>query len=120
MNILLKHGHIIDPITQTDDVADVLIIDGTIQKVGSNLSVDKKIEVRDLKDMLVVPGCIDMHVHLREPGFEHKETIESGCLSAASGGFTAVCCMPNTNPAIDDASVVEFVKEKGRRAQGGI
>src|SRR5260221_3426640 len=98
MNILLRNGHIIDPVTKTDMVSDLLIVDGMIHKIGSNLTAGKNIDARNLEGALVVPGFIDMHVHLREPGFEHKETIESGCRSAAAGGFTAVCCMPNTNP----------------------
>ena len=69
---------------------------------------------------MIAPGFIDMHVHLREPGFEHKETIETGCASAAAGGFTAVCCMPNTNPAIDDESVVRYVHSKGKEVCDGI
>ncbi len=120
MNILLKNGHIIDPITQQDTVADILIIDGVIEKIGTSISADKKIETREMNNKVITPGFIDMHVHLREPGFEHKETIASGCLSAAAGGFTAVCCMPNTNPAIDDASVVRSIIEKAKHVHNGI
>ena len=77
-------------------------------------------EVIDLRGKIVAPGFVDMHVHLREPGFEHKETIETGTLSAAHGGFTAVCCMPNTNPAIDDESIVRFVHSQGKLVNNGI
>ena len=77
-------------------------------------------EVIDLRGKIVAPGFVDMHVHLREPGFEHKETIETGTLSAAHGGFTAVCCMPNTNPAIDDESIVRFVHSQGKLVNKGI
>ena len=92
---------------------------------GSNDSAhrfprDKSYEVIDLKNKVIAPGFIDMHVHLREPGYEHKETIETGCASAAAGGFTAVCCMPNTSPAIDEESVARYVREEGRRATGGL
>ena len=77
-------------------------------------------EVIDLRGKIVAPGFVDMHVHLREPGFEHKETIETGTLSAVYGGFTAVCCMPNTNPAIDDESIVRFVHSQGKLVNNGI
>ena len=77
-------------------------------------------DVMDVGGKIIAPGFIDMHVHLREPGFEHKETIQTGCASAAAGGFTAVCCMPNTNPAIDDASVVQFILNKARVAMNGV
>ncbi len=120
MKTLLKHGHLIDPVSGKDEVLDFLIADGAIEKIGKGLSSEKSTEVVDLKEMLVVPGLIDMHVHLREPGFEHKETIETGCASAAAGGFTAICCMPNTNPAIDDESVVRYVHEKAKSVCGGI
>ncbi len=120
MKTLLKHGHLIDPVSGKDEAFDVLIADGVIEKIGKGLSADKSTDVVELKDNLVVPGLIDMHVHLREPGFEHKETIETGCASAAAGGFTAVCCMPNTNPAIDDESVVRYIHEKARTVCNGI
>jgi dihydroorotase len=120
MNLLLKNGQIIDPATKTDTVADIRIVDGIIEKIGANLSPGKNMDVHDLNRKIIVPGFIDLHVHLREPGFEHKETIETGCRSAAAGGFTAICCMPNTNPPIDESSVVRFVKEKARQVDGGI
>ncbi len=120
MTIHLKNGRLIDPVSGKDEVLDLLINDGVIEKVGKSLSADRSAQVVDLRDKLVVPGLVDMHVHLREPGFEHKETIESGCLSAAHGGFTAVCCMPNTNPAIDDESVVRYIHEKGRTVCDGV
>lgn len=120
MKVLLKNGRLIDPLSGKDESLDILIVDGTIEKVGKNIPSDKATQVLEMKNRLVVPGLIDMHVHLREPGFEHKETIETGCLSAAHGGFTAVCCMPNTNPPIDDESVVRYVHEKGKSVCNGI
>jgi dihydroorotase len=120
MKLHLKSGRLIDPIKGKDVVTDMLIVDGRIERLGTSLSSDKSFEVIDLKNKIIAPGFIDMHVHLREPGYEHKETIETGCGSAAAGGFTAVCCMPNTNPAIDEESVVRYVQEEGRRATGGL
>src|SRR5512146_467678 len=105
MNVLLKNGRLIDPVSGKDESLDLLVVDGRIERIGKNLSSDKTTKTVELKGKLIVPGLIDMHVHWREPGFEHKETIETGCTSAANGGFTAICCMPNTNPAIDDESV---------------
>lgn len=120
MKLHLKSGRLIDPIQGIDVVTDMLIVDGKIDRIGEKLSSDKTYEVIDLKNKVIAPGFIDMHVHLREPGYEHKETIETGCASAAAGGFTAVCCMPNTNPTIDEESVARYVQEEGRRATGGL
>jgi dihydroorotase len=120
MKLYLKSGRMIDPNTGKDEALDMLIVDGTIERIGKTLSADKTYQVIDLKDKVIAPGFMDMHVHLREPGYEHKETIESGCASAAAGGFTAVCCMPNTNPAIDDESVVRYVRDAGKRVTGGL
>src|SRR5262245_28675191 len=97
---LLKGARVIDPVTGTDGALDIRINEGKIDSIGKNLRSNGK--AIDLRGCVIAPGFIDMHVHLREPGFEHKETILTGCISAAAGGFTAVCCMPNTNPAIDD------------------
>ena len=120
MKVVLKNGRLIDPTSGKNESLDFLIVDGTFEKIGRNISSDRSAQVVDLKDKLIVPGLIDMHVHLREPGFEHKETIETGCTSAAYGGFTAVCCMPNTNPAIDDESVVRYVHEKAKSVCNGL
>jgi len=120
MKLHLKSGHLIDPVKGKDTIVDILIVDGKIERIGKSLSADRSFETIDLKNKIIAPGFIDMHVHLREPGYEHKETIETGCASAAAGGFTAVCCMPNTNPAIDEESVVRYVQEEGRRVTGGL
>ena len=116
---LLKHGTLIDPVSGHEGAMDIHVVDGTIAQLGPNLSAQSA-EVIDLKGKILAPGFIDMHVHLREPGFEHKETIATGVAAAAAGGFTAVCCMPNTNPAIDDESVVQYVQSKARIALGGL
>jgi dihydroorotase len=120
MNILLKGGRLIDPTTGVDEHRDLMIIDGRIDRVAPSLSAKAGAKAVDLKGAWIVPGLIDIHVHLREPGFEHKETIESGCASAREGGFTTVCCMPNTNPSIDDESVARYVRQKGREVLGGV
>ncbi len=120
MKLHLKSGHLIDPVKGKDTIVDILIVDGKIDRIGKSLAADRSFETIDLKNKIIAPGFIDMHVHLREPGYEHKETIETGCASAAAGGFTAVCCMPNTNPAIDEESVVRYVQEEGRRVTGGL
>ena len=116
----LHGGRCIDPLTQADSILDIVIVDGVIQSMKPSIATPSDCEVVDLRGKIVAPGFIDMHVHLREPGFEHKETIETGTLSAAYGGFTAVCCMPNTNPAIDDESIVRFVHSQGKNVNNGI
>ena len=120
MKILLKNARIIEPTKGRDIVANILIVDGMIEKIASRIHSGKSVQEFELDGKLVAPGFIDMHVHLREPGFEHKDTIETGLAAAASGGFTAVCCMPNTNPPIDDASVVKFIKEQSKKVLGGL
>jgi dihydroorotase len=115
MPIVIKNGRVIDPESHTDRVADVLIVDGRVAGVAPNLS-SPKAEVFDATGMIVAPGFIDMHVHLREPGFEHAETIESGSRAAAAGGFTSVCCMPNTKPVNDSKTVTSYIVEQGKKA----
>src|SRR5919206_1831420 len=114
MPLVIKNGRVIDPASATDRVADVLIVDGRIAGVAPNLS-SPKAEVYDATGMIVAPGFIDMHVHLREPGFEHAETIESGSRAAAAGGFTSICPMPNTKPVNDSATVTSYIVERARR-----
>src|SRR3954469_12129086 len=113
MPIVIRNGRVIDPSSNTDRVADVLIVDGRIAGVAPNLS-SPKAEVIDASGMIVAPGFLDVHVHLREPGFEHAETIESGSRAAAAGGFTSICCMPNTKPVNDSAMVTSYIVEQAR------
>src|SRR5947209_5773245 len=112
--ILIKNGRVIDPGTNTDRTADVLLDDGKVAQIDAGLDVADA-EVFDASGLVVAPGFIDMHVHLREPGFEHAETIESGARAAAAGGFTSVCCMPNTKPVNDSATVTSYIVERARR-----
>ena len=112
--MVVKNGRVIDPASGTDRIADVLVADGKIAAVGPNLSAAQA-EVFDAGGLIVAPGFIDMHVHLREPGFEHAETIESGARAAAAGGFTSICCMPNTKPVNDSATVTSYIVERARR-----
>lgn len=120
MKTLFKNSHIIDPTTGKDTKVDILIVDGIIEKIGNNLLIEKSSQTYDLSGKIVAPGFIDMHVHLREPGYEYKETIETGCMAAANGGFTSVCSMPNTNPAIDDASIVQLIKKRAENVLQGL
>ena len=115
MKILIKNGRIIDPTSKTDEVKDLLIEDNKIVDIDENIltTADKII---DADKYWVVPGFIDLHVHLREPGFTHKETIETGSKSAAMGGFTTICCMPNTRPVVDSKSTVEYIHAKVKEA----
>ncbi|HWK90085.1 MAG TPA: dihydroorotase [Longimicrobium sp.] len=117
--VLLRGGRIIDPSQGTmDAVLDLLLADGRIARLGERLDAPEGAEVIDVGGMVVTPGLIDVHVHLRQPGQEHKETIRSGARAAAAGGFTAVVAMPNTRPPIDDPAAVGFVRAEGLRAGG--
>ncbi len=111
-DLLIKGGSILDPIGGTSNRADILIRDGIITEIGSDLGRNS-VDVFDASEKSVSIGWMDMHVHLREPGLEYKETIETGCAAAAFGGFTAIACMPNTQPPIHTRDVVEFVRERG-------
>lgn len=113
MALLLKNAHVIDPQVGLDEVCEILVRDGKIVEVGHNLTMPKGVE-RDLDGKIVVPGLVDMHVHLRDPGYEYKEDIESGTRAAAHGGFTAVCSMPNTRPVVDDGSVVSYIRLRAK------
>ena len=112
-DVTLRGAKIIDPQSGLNDIADLRIIDGIITEIG-NISDPLENDI-DLKGMVIVPGLYDMHVHLREPGQEDKENIESGCNAAAAGGFTGVACMPNTEPPVDRSSIVDFIR---KRAEG--
>jgi len=115
MNLLIRNGRLIDPAHRRDEVTDVFVENGKIARIGKSLKSDapkSDIQIIDGTDKWVVPGFVDLHVHLREPGFEYKETIKTGTESAAAGGFTSVCCMPNTNPVNDNQSVTRMIRER--------
>ncbi len=115
--IIFKGARIIDPSTNSDFTGDLLVMDGKIAESAPKLeSAPDDAQVVDLEGKWLVPGLIDMHVHLREPGFEYKETIETGTRAAAAGGFTAVACMPNTSPPNDSEAVTRFILDKAQRA----
>ncbi|MEW6172965.1 MAG: dihydroorotase [Bacillota bacterium] len=114
--LIIKGGTVVDPVNDRVYPADISIADGRIAAIGSGFSRRKGIMFIDARGCLVVPGLIDMHVHLREPGFEYKETIASGTAAAARGGFTAVCAMPNTRPVCDSAAMVHFVRKRALEA----
>ena len=114
--LLLRGGRVVDPSLGLDATADVLLAHGRVARLGEGLEIPEDARVLDCAGLVVMPGLIDVHVHLREPGGEHKETIASGARAAAAGGFTAVCAMPNTDPPIDDPAAVGFVAAEGRRA----
>src|SRR5437899_92803 len=115
-SLLLKGGRVIDPSRGFDQVADVLIQDGKIAAVGPGLGTPDGAEVRDVRNKVVAPGLVDVHVHLREPGNEDVETIASGARAAAAGGFTTVCAMPNTDPVTDNQAAVGFIVRQSVRA----
>ena len=112
--LIIKNGRVIDPASGHDGIADVWIENGVVKGVGPGLAAAGA-SVFDVTGLIVAPGFIDMHVHLREPGFEHAETIESGSRAAAAGGFTSICPMPNTSPVNDSATVTSYIVEKARR-----
>ncbi|HIE28505.1 TPA: hypothetical protein EYP66_14590, partial [Candidatus Poribacteria bacterium] len=107
-SLLIQGGRAIDPANQIDGVQDILIRDGKIATIGK-LNAQQADEIIDASHLIVVPGLIDMHVHLREPGREDEETICSGARAAANGGFTSVACMPNTQPVADSVDVIEMI-----------
>jgi len=115
MSVILRHGRVIDP-GRINGPADVLIENGKIAAVGPGLKAPAGATVIDATGKWVLPGFVDLHVHFREPGFEYKETIATGAAAAVAGGFTSVCCMPNTQPVNDNQSVTEFILDKARAA----
>jgi len=123
MTVLIKNGTVIDPANNINAAKDILIIKGIIESIEPPGKLDtvnlNNPQIIDAKGCIVCPGLIDMHVHFREPGFEYKETIESGCQSAAAGGFTSVAVMPNTNPVNDNRSVTELILSLAK-SKGGI
>ena len=114
MTILIKGGHVINPATQMDEVADVLIEDQKIKKIGKELPEKEAERVINADGCYVMPGFIDMHVHFRDPGFEQKEDIYTGMQAAAHGGYTTVLTMPNTKPVADNPDIVNYVHNKAK------
>jgi dihydroorotase len=112
--LLIRGGRVIDPAGGIDAVQDVLVEAGTIKRVGPKLPAPERAEVVDATGKIVCPGFIDIHVHLREPGLEYKETVATGTRAAAAGGFTAVCCMANTSPVNDNGAVTDYILAKAR------
>ena len=117
MKLLIKNGRLIDPSNRFDGIADILLEEGKVIRIGKKLPEPNPDEgdVIDAHHQWVVPGLVDIHVHLREPGFEYKETIKTGTEAAAAGGFTSICCMPNTNPVNDNQAVTRLILERARQ-----
>ena len=109
---IIRNGQVIDPANKRDEIADLLIVDGKVAPVSQLSTLNTQPDEIDARNLIVCPGLIDMHVHLREPGFGHKETIESGARAAAAGGFTTVVCMPNTSPVADNPSTIAWIKDR--------
>ena len=114
MKLLLKSGRVVNPATNFNDIVDILIEDEKIVKIGADLQSDDA-EVFDATGLIIAPGLIDMHVHLREPGQEAKEDIGSGTRAAAAGGITTVACMPNTSPVIDNSVLVQGIAQRAQQ-----
>jgi len=114
MNLLIKGGRVIDPSQKMDATLDVLVEKGVVKEIGKGLAAPAGVETIDAAGKYVVPGLIDMHVHLRDPGLEYKEDIISGTRAAAAGGFTSVVCMPNTRPTIDNKAVASYIINKAK------
>jgi dihydroorotase len=112
--LVIKNGRVVDPSQDVDTICDVAIEDGIIREIARGIDSTGS-EIIDASGLIVAPGFIDMHVHLREPGFEHSETIETGSRTAAAGGFTSICCMPNTEPVNDSPTVTHYILERARQ-----
>ncbi|MGI6225852.1 MAG: dihydroorotase [Peptococcales bacterium] len=113
--LLFKNGFVVDPSQNICEQRDVLIKDGHVVELAPNIDINDSLEVIDVREKIVIPGLIDMHVHFREPGFEHKETILTGCQAAVRGGFTGVACMPNTKPTADNEGVIELILARAKK-----
>ncbi|MCK5553393.1 MAG: amidohydrolase family protein, partial [Deltaproteobacteria bacterium] len=115
MKLLIRGGRVVDPANGVDEILDILVQDGIIAELKRDIRAQERgAGVIDAEGKTVVPGLVDMHVHLREPGYMEKETIETGCSAAVVGGFTTVVCMANTLPVHDNASVTRFIMERAR------
>src|SRR5213082_3179744 len=111
---IIRNGRIIDPANERNEIGDLVIANGRIAEQSAIRNQKSAIEEIDATGLIVAPGLIDMHVHLREPGFSHKETIASGARAAATGGFTTVVCMPNTLPVADNPSTITWIRDRAR------
>ena len=114
MSILIKKGRVVDPASGCEEVLDILIQGENIKKIDENIKAEGA-KLINAEGRIVIPGLVDMHTHLRQPGREDEETIESGSLAAAKGGFTTICCMPNTTPAIDTPAIVDYVRHQAKK-----
>ena len=115
MKILIKNGHVVDPINKIDEVTDIFVEDGVISELGVDPEISGVgMEIIDAEGMYVVPGLVDMHCHLRDPGQEYKENIETGTKAALAGGITSVACMPNTTPVADNEAVISYIINKAK------
>ena len=113
MKILIKNGHVVDPANKIDEVMDIFVEDGIISETGENPDIEGiGMEIIDAEGMYVTPGLVDMHCHLRDPGQEYKEDIETGTKAALAGGITSVACMPNTSPVADNEAVISYIMNK--------
>ena len=119
-DLLLQNGRVIDPANSRDHTADLLIQNGNIARISPRISPPEGTDIIDVSGQIVVPGLIDMHVHLRDPGFPEKETIQTGCEAAAAGGFTTVACLPNTDPPMDSPEIVSEILDKARSADARV
>ena len=117
MKLLIRQGRLVDPVGGIGGIMDILLEDGKVAVIGSDIR-ESDAEVIDARGLTVCAGLVDMHVHLREPGFEYKETVETGAAAAARGGFTSIACMPNTKPTTDTPEVIDLVKQKAAQACG--
>src|SRR5438067_11524144 len=115
MTTIIRHGRIIEPANKRDEVADLAIVDERIAELSAIRNPKSEIDEIDAGNLIVSPGLIEIHVHLREPGFGWKETIESGALAPAAGGFTTIVCMPNTSPVADSPSTIAWINDRAAK-----
>mgnify|MGYP001231027785 CR=1 FL=1 len=119
MKTLLKNGRLLDPSQDLDTIGSLLIEDAQITQVGPEVELDDATEVYDCEGLWIVPGLVDLHTHLREPGEEPRETIKTGTMAAAAGGFTNFFCIPNTTPPLDNPALVDFIMDKASAPDAG-